>query len=69
MVTRWIGRRVKLKWMDGGEWRVVETITGWALCKPADPIAETLAGFTPTRVVWWCKRDLEEIREQGDTLL
>ncbi len=66
-----MGRRVQLRWMDGGEWTVVAVAdAGWVGVEPRDEVAETLASFTPHGVVWFHKRDLVEIlTEQKEALI
>jgi hypothetical protein len=68
MASQWIGRLVELRWMDGGEWRVIGIEAGWAQVRAVDEVAEVLAGFTPDGVVWFQKRDLLEITHQQETL-
>ncbi len=68
MASPWFGRLVRLRWMDGGEWRVTKTDGLWVEVKAVDSVAEVLAGFTPDGVVWFKKRDLLEITHQQETL-
>lgn len=70
MASRWMGRRVSLRYMDGGEWEVIALDGPSAGCKALTEVAKTLASFTPDGVVWFQKRDLQEVKlDLGEALL
>lgn len=64
-MAKWIYRRVRGKWGDVGEWKVVDIDptkhTDWVHCEPIDSTARELAKLSTDGRMWFRKRDLTEV--------
>lgn len=70
MANPWKGRLVKLRYMDGGVWQVIDTAEAvWAILEPRDETSRSLAQLSPDGVVWIRKRDLIESENPNQGVL